>query len=62
MKRRTFPILIPKLAEVLKTLGLSYEMIFVDDGSSDGSRRILKEMASLSILLSVSLGLRRIVV
>jgi len=40
------PILIPKLAQVLSRLGLSYEMIFVDDGSSDGSRRILKEMAS----------------
>lgn len=40
------PFLIPKLAEVLKGLGRSYEMIFVDDGSSDGSRRILGEMAS----------------
>jgi glycosyltransferase involved in cell wall biosynthesis len=40
------PILIPRLVEVLKTLPFSYEMIFVDDGSSDGSRRILKEMAS----------------
>jgi dolichol-phosphate mannosyltransferase len=40
------PVLIPKLVEVLKGLGLSYEMIFVDDGSSDGSRKILKEMAS----------------
>jgi len=40
------PVLIPKLVKVLKGLGLSYEMIFVDDGSSDGSRKILKEMAS----------------
>ena len=40
------PILIPKLVQVLNPLGLSYEMIFVDDGSSDGSRRILREMAS----------------
>ena len=40
------PLLIPKLVEVLKGLGRSYEMIFVDDGSSDGSRRILREMVS----------------
>jgi glycosyltransferase involved in cell wall biosynthesis len=40
------PILIPRLAKVLEPLGLSYEMIFVDDGSLDGSRSILKEMAS----------------
>jgi dolichol-phosphate mannosyltransferase len=40
------PVLIPKLVEVLKGLGLSYEMIFVDDGSSDGSRKILKEVAT----------------
>ncbi len=40
------PVLIRKLVEVLKGLGPSYEMVFVDDGSSDGSRKILKEMAS----------------
>ena len=39
-------ILIPKLVEVFNRLGSLYEMIFVDDGSSDGSRTILKEMAS----------------
>ncbi|MDI7262127.1 MAG: glycosyltransferase, partial [Thermodesulfobacteriota bacterium] len=40
------PILISKLVQVLNPLGLSYEVIFVDDGSSDGSRKILKEMVS----------------
>jgi glycosyltransferase involved in cell wall biosynthesis len=40
------PLLVPKLVEVLKNLERSYEMIFVDDGSSDGSRRILREMVS----------------
>src|SRR4030042_3324097 len=39
------PVLIPKLTGVLKDLGYSYEMILVDDGSSDGSQRILREMA-----------------
>jgi dolichol-phosphate mannosyltransferase len=40
------PILLPRLVEVLKGLGLPYEMVFVDDGSSDGSRRVLKAMIS----------------
>jgi len=40
------PILVPKLAEVFDRLGSLYEMIFVDDGSSDGSRKLLKKMAS----------------
>jgi len=40
------PVLIPKLIGVLEGLGCSCEMIFVDDGSSDGSLRILREMAS----------------
>jgi glycosyltransferase involved in cell wall biosynthesis len=40
------PVLIPKLIGVLEGLGCSCEMIFVDDGSSDGSLRILRDMAS----------------
>jgi glycosyltransferase involved in cell wall biosynthesis len=47
------PILIPKLTGVLKDLGYSYEMIFVDDGSSDGSQRILREMAPQTPFLRV---------
>jgi dolichol-phosphate mannosyltransferase len=39
-------VLIPKLMKVLDGLGCSFEMIFVDDGSSDGSQRVLREMAS----------------
>jgi len=45
-EEESLPILIPKLVEVLNNLETPYEMIFIDDGSSDGSRRILKEMAS----------------
>jgi len=40
------PRLIPKLIGVLKSLGRSWEMIFVDDGSTDGSTKILRDMAS----------------
>jgi len=40
------PILIPKLIDVLSQFGSPYEVIFVDDGSTDESRRILKEFAS----------------
>lgn len=39
-------ILIPKLLEVLNPIGANYEIIFVDDGSNDRSREILKEFAS----------------
>lgn len=45
-EEENLPILLRSLAEVLKGLGLPYEMVFVDDGSSDGSRRVLKAMIS----------------
>lgn len=40
------PILIPKLIEVLKRLGSPFEIIFVDDGSKDRSREILRDFGS----------------
>jgi glycosyltransferase involved in cell wall biosynthesis len=45
-EERNLPILIPQLAQVLEPLGKSYEMIFVDDGSTDESRKILKGAVS----------------
>ena len=45
-EEKNLPILVPRLTEVLRGLGKSYEMVFVDDGSTDTSRQILKGMAS----------------
>jgi len=55
------PNLLPlhaKLDEALKTLGRSAEIIYVDDGSSDGSLRILREIAQLDPRVRV-VALRR---
>ena len=45
-EEENLPILVPRIVEVLKPLGKTYEMIFVDDGSTDRSRHLLKEMVS----------------
>lgn len=45
-EEENLPILVAMLAEVLNPLGKSYEMIFVDDGSTDRSRALLKEMST----------------
>jgi glycosyltransferase involved in cell wall biosynthesis len=43
-EEENLPILVPRLVEVLNQIGRPYEVIFVDDGSSDGSRAVLKRM------------------
>ncbi len=45
-EEENLPVLVPKLTEVLVGLRCPCEMIFVDDGSSDGSLRILRNMVS----------------
>jgi dolichol-phosphate mannosyltransferase len=45
-EEENLPVLLPKLLEVLKGLHETYEVIFVDDGSSDGSGGVLREMAT----------------
>ncbi len=45
-EEENLPILVSQLVDVLAPLGRSYEMIFVDDASTDRSRSVLKEMVS----------------
>jgi len=52
-EEENLPILIPMLMKVLEGLGCSCEIIFVDDGSSDGSPGILRDAASRSPSLRV---------
>jgi glycosyltransferase involved in cell wall biosynthesis len=55
------PNLLPlhaKLNDALKTLGRSVEIIYVDDGSNDGSLKILREIAELDPRVRV-VALRR---
>jgi polyisoprenyl-phosphate glycosyltransferase len=41
------PILYRRLRKVLDAAGSSYELLFVDDGSSDGSGALLRELAAV---------------
>jgi len=48
-------LLYQAVKEVLDTIDRPYEMIFVDDGSTDGTREVLRELASEDIRLKVIL-------
>ena len=43
-EEENIPKLIDALNKVLKTLNKSYEVIFVDDGSTDNSFKVLKDL------------------
>jgi glycosyltransferase involved in cell wall biosynthesis len=45
-EEENLPVLVSQLVDVLNPLGKSYEIIFVDDASTDRSRSLLKEMVS----------------
>ena len=45
-EEENLPILVPQVIQVLNQIGKRYEIVLVDDGSKDQSRRILQEMAT----------------
>ncbi len=45
-EEENLPILVPQVIGILNQIGKRYEIVVVDDGSKDQSRRILQEMAA----------------
>ncbi len=52
-EEESLPALVDVLARVLGTMDLEYEVIFIDDGSRDGTRRFLAEEAAVDPRIKV---------
>lgn len=52
-EEKNIPILYQKLKEILEKIGQSYEIIVIDDGSTDSTYQILKDLASKDPTLKV---------
>ena len=50
-----------KMSDVMRTMGRSYEIVFVDDGSRDGSLKILEDIhREFNVLASYVLPQERV--